>query len=1416
MCAYCLRKRQMQSRGRNMTTKLIQRIAIIFFIIIFFTVLGIALTSARYTTVKNPDNHTGELEYTVENQVLITSTEQFFAAIENGYSNIKIADGVANPFLVSGSANVNADLIMDLNGHQIQRNSRDPMLTVTEGVKMVVTDTSKTQSGSFYNPVGSVLKVDGGVLTIMGNKFESGVRKNEYLSNSTTSDYIGGNISAVDENPQTLDVSVKNDSGDYTTTQWNNVPILHPTVQESAVGSNIDGARYFVNGNVYFDDKYFDPDTKRPLSKYTNYIYNENIAKEDTYLYFTIDDSNVASNTIAATKGSADFHYTYYVTTKTGADGLPEYKYAGTTATENSIEVTVYGYYDVLKSARNETADYTPANASNFAAIKTMAGSVYARGGEFYSYFGVDTSSCIYADEGDLFVYDGKFTAIENGVCVRCNYLKPDSSLLVSGGSFKSFRGDIIDMKNGKMDITGGLFVKDCSAYKDGIDWSNHNNSAINMENGLLRINATEESPVNFRMAGSYMAAIHCGGEAEFYASYTNFTFGTADGSTPITGSYNMGIYGEGGTITVNDCVFTMPGDDGYGIYTLADTATRANTKVFVNASVFSMGGLRSRAINAKGGEINIGGSTKQLAEPIPRGDNTGNMMPVEAYSLFYLDHVDNCYGVYAEADDGVNLNINIRSAQFMLGNGYVDDNGKVKYFQDEMPDDSTATELQKNEQVWSSAVYMDAPQGNIALGRVYVLHAGSFASGIQAKSGTISRINDRTAQQLTVAVFMGSRYKGYLNGGLKSSASATGSRQDMWSYVPRLDEEYIQTPDYDTYYNNIDNVDDTKNNFGICCKDGNIDMDRVYINLRSKNSRGLYASAMSSGNGNVTINTLHANIDNKELDNSNPDNPQYVVPETLTTSAMVVRGSAVVIGDADIRSNGIGIILDDGSIELTGNVTLTSISSSVLYMRNTNPKNENTKMVLGKDAVVTVDCTIIPSVNDSSKPRPWILNTGTTVESYNGINIKGGDFNSDGHLTMEFEGLFNDDQESGTYDPFSIQIKSFAINVEDLGDGGEKPTVTLFHTHIVSKVGGGLAVKGGNCTLGKDPSAYTEEENHELNTAHGGDYNAMVTIETRGNERYSVLHKFNYDSANWNYYCSKKGGPAIKVQSGELVVQNGTYKAEMGNGILVENGNATVYNGIFTGNYNCEHGNEAGSGLASFCGFMLRGGGTFESHGGTFSGFNGGAFVAGKDDSHRGLAKIYGGTYKASNVANGNPAQNELNTNGFSVGGHAEVIIGKETLTATDQPIEIAGFACAIAIEKNASLGDLGTVNVTVQGGTIMTCYRNTNSNGIWKGNSQATLTLGECTIRLTQYTNYNNGVAPISNVEGLWAILLKDGNKTTLKVYVRKTPDTAEYTEKDPKAFNVQNEGICYYEYVISETMPPTPDIPTPSPTT
>lgn len=1355
-----------------MTAKWVRRIAVGLFIVVFFTVLGLALTSARYTTVKNPDNHTGELEYSVENQVLITTTEQFFAAIENGYSNIKIADGVANPFLVSGSADVTADLIMDLNGHEIQRNSRDPMLTVTEGVKMVVTDTSKSQTGSFYNPVGSVLKVDGGVLTVMDSKFESGARKNEYFSNQAQSDYIGGHINGA--TPITVTTNVKQSDGTYAEQQWDKVPVILPTVKEAEVGTTTGGSHYFVNGNIYFDSA--------AMAGIAAGNYNENVVKEDAYLYYTVDDTNAVTNTIIATKGSADFHYTYYIRNKSGENELPDYQYvADSDRQDDDIEVTVYGYYDVLAAAKNATAEYTPDNPSNFAAIVTKSGSIYSRGGAYYSYFGVDTSCCVYADEGNISVIDGSYTAIDGGVCIRCNFKEAASTLSVSGGQFKSYHGDTIHMMDGQMTITGGLFVKDSSAF-EGADWTNHNGSAIHIENGIIDINATEESPVNFWLAGSYMAAIQCGDGATFDASYTNFTFGTTTGSDRIEGAHNMGIYGEGGNITVRDCIFIQPGDNGYGIYTKAAEAARGHTVVNVYSSVFSMGGINSRAINAQGGEINIGGSAETTAtDPIPREDGTGSMLPVEAYSLFYLDHVENCYGVYAQADDYTELNVNIYSAQFLLGNGYAKnkDGSVASYYYNENPDETTATGLQANEQVWSAAVFADAPLANISLGRLYILHAGNYSAGIFARQGTISRMYNRETQDLTVAVFVGSRYKGYLNGGYKDLTSSAASRQDTWSYVPKLDSEYIQTPDYDTYYNNIESVA-AQNNFGICNKGGNISLDRVYINMRSDNSRGIYSSS-TTANGKVSINTLLSNVDNKDYLTGN-------VPQTLTTSAMVVRGGAVEIGDADVRTNGIGILLDDGDLSFTGEtVKLVSLNASVLYMTN-NDTTKTTSLTISDNTTVTIECTI--TSNDGVTPRPWSLNTGTTMQSYNGINVKGGNFICNGLLKVTFKGLDNDDQASDVYDPYSIHIKSFAVNVEELENGG-RPEVKLFRADITSSVGGGVAVKGGICYLGKDLATFTEAETALLNDVYGGDYNAMIKVETTGQDRYGVMHTMS-GAGNWSYYCSRTGGPAVKVATGELYVYGGQYNAAMGNGILIENGTASVYNGVFAGHYASavsSDENSVGSGLASFCGFMLRGGGTLTIYDGTFTGFNGGAFVAGQDESHIADAIILGGTYKAANIDNGR------NTNGFSVGGHANVILGKETLTETDKPIEIDGYACGIAVENNSTLGNLGSVEVTLQGGTIVTCYRNINSQGIWKGNNDAKLTLGECVFRMDQYTATDR-VYAISCNQTYWSAYMRSG----LNLYGRASKTATTYVQLTPSTRPLNGTG--YYEYVISAT--------------
>ena len=143
--------------------------------------LTVSLTLGRYTQETESEGiYSGDLNYIISNQVEIESVDEFFTAIENGYNNIKIKDDVDNPLIISGGiSDVNSDLVIDLNGHEIQRNNREPLLNVTQGVKLTIIDTSEEQTGSFYNPVGSVLRISGGSLTVSAGEFESGPRSGE-------------------------------------------------------------------------------------------------------------------------------------------------------------------------------------------------------------------------------------------------------------------------------------------------------------------------------------------------------------------------------------------------------------------------------------------------------------------------------------------------------------------------------------------------------------------------------------------------------------------------------------------------------------------------------------------------------------------------------------------------------------------------------------------------------------------------------------------------------------------------------------------------------------------------------------------------------------------------------------------------------------------------------------------------------------------------------------------------------------------------------------------------------------------------------------------------------------------------------------------------------------------------------------
>ena len=189
-----------------MTAKTRRVLLYILISLVILTLFTASLTLGRYSGEYESDSdYSGDIEYVVADQVEVHSVEDFFAAINNGYSNIKIADDVDNPLIIMGGvSDVNSDLVIDLNGHEIQRNNREPLLNVTQGVRLTIIDSSENQTGSFYNPVGSVLQISGGTLTIAAGSFESGPRSSDARNSGDLNEYANSELTDDKQNRSQL------------------------------------------------------------------------------------------------------------------------------------------------------------------------------------------------------------------------------------------------------------------------------------------------------------------------------------------------------------------------------------------------------------------------------------------------------------------------------------------------------------------------------------------------------------------------------------------------------------------------------------------------------------------------------------------------------------------------------------------------------------------------------------------------------------------------------------------------------------------------------------------------------------------------------------------------------------------------------------------------------------------------------------------------------------------------------------------------------------------------------------------------------------------------------------------------------------------------------------------------------------
>ena len=600
----------------------VQKALVLILLLVFISSFFVSITVSRYVAEQNaPFGDDTHLDYTVNSVFVVKNQEELFAAINQGYTYVQLDQEIENPLIVTQKAEtLNSDLILDLNGIEIQRNGYEPILHIKPGVRLTIVDTSAEQTGGLYNPVGSVFNIAGGTLTVVTGTFESGPRYSEYSSyNSEILDDTVGSTTLrtlVENNPQQVNLTVKKD-GVFQTEVVTTAPIIKSYPEKTG---NVE----YNHGNLYFD-------TQVTRGAFT--------IKPDTYCYYrTSEDAGVDTSA----DSMADWFYTYYVT----QDG---FNYVGTTPNStNDVKITIFGYENTIKQAstKDNPIDY-------YAAIQMTSGTLDVQNGAFFSYFGVDRTACVNAQGGQITVKKGKFSSrvpnateyVPDGVAVKevdglafdesyfDNYNWSDqlptdpyqgnlarlgeSVCILNGGSatvsigtgeLYSSNNSIISMNGGNLSISGGNFVKRITGGIQTTDAQEM--SAIYMKEGSLDI-----SSANCTVLGGSPSlttntyAIHSlvAGTDKFNVKNTSFVL--------TGGDRQYGIYAKNGRVNVttdNASSITIEGDSSCGIYVEAGGSVHSENYSYYLTGEKAIGILAdsgATGINVTNGEMSIGGT---------------------------------------------------------------------------------------------------------------------------------------------------------------------------------------------------------------------------------------------------------------------------------------------------------------------------------------------------------------------------------------------------------------------------------------------------------------------------------------------------------------------------------------------------------------------------------------------------------------------------------------------------------------------------------------------------------------------------------------------------------------------------------------------------------------------------------------
>ena len=518
------------------------------------------------------------IEFVGANQYEVYSPEELVEAIENGYSYIKIGEGAEQPFVITtGVTDVTANLVIDLNGTTIVRNSRNPVLDVQRNVSAVLVFDSSVKeggdvaqdAGSFYNPVGSALQVSGGTLTVAAGRYDSGPKDGIATSlPSDTSDIISVTVHSR---------TSRTTQDGYSVSASASMPALSADV-------------YLPETWTGTSNNYIEGDT------YLIYSKEQNCYVDNGTLIVNAVDGAGDELAVPCNAASCDFYY-YYPIDK---DGNPIE--TGGTATAPQTYAVVYGYNDVKALAANDALDGTDLSKNGlvwpYAAVRsirstetvqegegrTTGGEGFMRGGAFSTYFGTENTYGIYAEGGTLTVAGGvTFTAEGEGVCIRSqtSSTTTDSnaaaSLEISGGTFSSELGDTIQMEGGSVTITGGTFNKDASVTGAQTGEGANNGSAIDIQGGTL-----SASNAVFTVTGDHVNGIkmdkgtETGTETQTADVIKNVTF---DFNQSDGGTYVAAIQVAGGTLEVSGSIFNFNKEAS------SNTAFSHNNGIYVRSS---------------------------------------------------------------------------------------------------------------------------------------------------------------------------------------------------------------------------------------------------------------------------------------------------------------------------------------------------------------------------------------------------------------------------------------------------------------------------------------------------------------------------------------------------------------------------------------------------------------------------------------------------------------------------------------------------------------------------------------------------------------------------------------------------------------------------------------------------------------